>query len=532
MPPGRMPSTAVPVFPFAETLAFVVVEDSADDFELLVARLEAAFGSVLATRVDDRRTLEETLTRGGWAAVVCDHRLPRISSLEALAIARARDPDLPFVVVSGAVGEETAVELVQAGADDVVMKDRPERVAPALARAIEASRSRYRRREAEAALIESEARFRSLAANLPGMVFQIEADAGRLTPVFAGEGARRLFGIPPARLAAEPGAWLARLDPAQADRLRTRFLVATAGITTFEGDDAKSPAIFARHWIEEIVETASDADAGIEPRYIEFTARARRAGATRVLWDGIAIDITRQKEAEAGLTRSREELRELASHLAKVRENERAAIARELHDDVGSTLTAVKFQLQWLKGRLAGDAATLEKLAQLGALVDAAITASSRIMHDLRPAILDQGIVAALEWQARSFEQHTGVDCRFAASADEIALSPAQAIVVFRVCQEALNNVAKHAGARHVEVMLTASDDGVALEVRDDGTGIDPGAPDRRGRFGLTGMHERALAIGAEVSVGGRDDGPGTSVRLVLPVDAVAATGTAERSEA
>ena len=525
-----MPAAALS--PSADALSLVVVEDSQDHYELIVKRLEAAFGPVRAVHVSDRKALDTALARGPYAAVVSDHRLPGFTSLDVLAAVRARDRDVPFVIVSAAIGEEMAVRLMQAGADDVVMKDRLERLAPALARAIEASRSRHRRREAEAALIESEARYRSLAANLPGMVFQIEADAGRLRPVFASEGARRLFSLPPAQMAVEPGAWLTRLAPAHAERLRTHFQVATAGITAFEWEDTPSPssASPSRNWIEEVVETPSDAAAGIARRYIEFTARARRVGPTRVLWDGIAIDITRQKEAEAELKRSREELRELASHLAKVRESERAAIARELHDDVGSTLTAAKFQLQWLKGRVGSDAALLEKLAQLGGLVDGAITASSRIMHDLRPAILDQGIVAALEWQARSFEQHTSIACRFASSADEIALGPAQAIVVFRVCQEALNNVAKHAGAQRVEVMLTSADDGIALEIRDDGRGIDADAAARPGRFGLRGMQERALAIGADVAIGARDEGAGTSVRLTLPRDRLAVA--AERSEA
>ena len=398
---------------------------------------------------------------------------------------------------------------MQAGADDFVMKDKLARLGPALARAIEASRSRIRRREAESALIESEARFRSLAANLPGMVFQIEVDGARLRPAYAGEGARRLFGLTPADLAENPGAWLARLSREDVERLRTRLLVATAGVTSFDWDEtvpqSNAPA---RHWIDQVIVIPADDEAGVPVRYIEFTARARRVGSTRVLWDGIATDITRQKEAEVALTRSREELRELAGHLARVRESERAAIARELHDDVGSTLTGVKFQLQWLKGRVADDATLVGKLEQLNGLVDSAITASSRIMHDLRPAILDQGIVAALEWQARSFEQHTGMRCRFAAPAEEIALAPAQAIVVFRVCQEALNNVVKHAQASSVDVTFMLDDEGIALEVRDDGRGIGPGDTTKRGRFGLRGMQERALALGGGVIVGVRDEVP------------------------
>lgn len=517
MSPGALPSS-----PDSDSLALIVVEDSEDDYELVLARLRHAFGAVRTIRVDNRAALEQALDQGGWAGVLSDDRMPGFTSLEALQVTRARAPDLPFVIVSGALGEEFAVSAMQAGANDFVMKDKLGRLGPALAHAIEASRSRIRRREAESALVESEARFRALAANLPGMVFQIEVDGARLRPAYAGEGARRLFGLTPADLAENPGAWLAKLSPGDVERLRTQFLVATAGVTSFVWDQSMPQSNApAPHWIDQVIVIPADDEAGVPMRYIEFTSRARRVGSTRVLWDGIATDITRQKEVEVALTRSREELRELAGHLARVREGERAAIARELHDDVGSTLTGVKLQLQWLKGRVADDATLVSKLEQLNGLVDSAITASSRIMHDLRPAILDQGIVAALEWQARSFEQHTGLRCRFAAPSDEVALAPAQAIVVFRVCQEALNNAVKHAQASAVDVTFMLDDEGITLEVRDDGRGIAAGDTTKRGSFGLRGMQERALALGGEVSVGVRDDGPGTSVRLVLPAEPV-----------
>ena len=214
MSPGALPYPSA-----ADALALIVVEDSEDDYELLLARLRHAFGAVRTIRVDTRAALEQALDQGGWAGVLCDHRLPGFTSIEALQITRARAPDLPFIIVSGAIGEEIAVSAMQAGADDFVMKDKLGRLGPALARAIEASRSRVRRREAESALIESEARFRSLAANLPGMVFQIEVDGARLRPAYAGEGARRLFGLSPADLAANPGAWLAKLSREDVEQL-------------------------------------------------------------------------------------------------------------------------------------------------------------------------------------------------------------------------------------------------------------------------------------------------------------------------
>ena len=516
MSPDALPSPAD-----SDAPAILVVDASTDDFARIRARLRQALGNLHTVRVDSREALQHALHAGPWSAVLCDQRLPDLTAIDALRIARERVPDMAFLVVSSGAGEDSAIAALQAGADDFVMKDNLARLAPALTRALETSRTRMRHRAAESALIESEARFRSLAANLPGMVFQIEVDGAHLRPVYAGEGARRLFGLTQADLADNPGAWLSRLTRDDVEQLRTQLLVATAGVTAFDWETSPpQPSAPARHWIDQVIVIPADEEAGLPQRFIEFTSRARRVGNTRVLWDGIATDITRQKEVEAELMHSREELRELAGHLARVRESERAAIARELHDDVGSTLTGVKFQLQWLKGRVADDSALVGKLEQLNGLVDSAITASSRIMHDLRPAILDQGIVAALEWQARSFEQHTGLRCRFAASAEEIALVPAQAIVVFRVCQEALNNVVKHAQASGVDVTLTVEDDDIALEVRDDGRGISPSDTAKRGSFGLRGMHERALALGGSVAVGVRDDGPGTSVRLVLPLEA------------
>jgi signal transduction histidine kinase len=253
-----------------------------------------------------------------------------------------------------------------------------------------------------------------------------------------------------------------------------------------------------------------------DARWIDVTARARPVDGGRLLWDGIAIDVTPQKRAEQELRASREELRELSSHQARVREDERATIAREIHDDIGSTLTGVKFELAWLKGRRAGDAELARHFDQMDHLVDAVIASSTRIMHNLRPGILDEGIVAALDWQARTFSQRTGVPCVFVSSHDDIALGADSAVDVFRVCQEALNNIAKHAAASRVDVNLVAGDGELVLEVVDDGRGVASVDMAKRGHFGLRGMRERALALGGAVDVARRAHG-GTAVTLRIP---------------
>ena len=494
----RQPSPSRPA------LELIVIEDSLDDYELLLARLRAAKRTVNALRVETAADLERALGRGGWSAVIADHRLPGFTSLEALAIVRGGGHDLPFLIVSGAIGEEVAVEAMRAGADDYLMKDNLGRLEPALDRAIDAAASRRHRREAEAALAESEERFRALTANLPGMVFQLSVDErGKLALVYVSEGSRRLLGIGAREFVADPSRALAPLSQADIEALCARFRRAPSA--------AAPPS-----WLEFTAQIGPRDATGA--RWIEVTARARTLSSGGLLWDGIAIDITPQKRAEDELRASREELRELSSHQARVREEERATIAREIHDDIGSMLTGVKFELAWLKGRHAGDAELGRHFEQMDQLVDSVILSSTRIMHNLRPGILDEGIVAALDWQARTFQQRIGVPCLFVSSHDDIALGADSAIVVFRVCQEALNNIAKHAGASHVDVNLVAADGEVVLEVVDDGRGVAGVDMAKRGHFGLRGMRERALALGGAVDVAKGPRG-GTAITLRVPME-------------
>jgi len=482
----------------APPLALIVIEDSPDDYDLLLARLARGERKVDAVRVETRQALDEALTSRRWDAVISDHRLPQFTSLEALAVVRAHDRELPFLIVSGAIGEEVAVEAMRAGADDYLMKDKLGRLEPALTRALEAAAARRRQRAAEQALIESELRFRALTANLPGMVFQLEETDGRFALSYVSEGARRLFDVAPEALTSQPERWLAQVPRADALALRRALRGAAS-----ERHDL--------HWIGRVNTAAGDV------RWIEVAASARAVAPGCAIWDGIVTDITPQKQAESELRGSREELRTLAVHQTRVREQEREAIAREIHDDVGSTLTAIKFELAFLRNALKSDERFTAPLARVGQLIDTAILSSTRIMHDLRPGILDEGVVAALEWQARSFEQRMGIACRFASSHDEIPLSPEQAIAVFRICQEALNNVAKYAEARAVDIRLRAGSGRLTLDIGDDGKGIEPGDLNRPDRFGLRGMRERAHSLGGTVDIQGVP-GSGTRISVSLPL--------------
>ncbi len=347
-------------------IRILFVEDSEFDHELMLATLARDGIDVEALRVEEAGPMREALASRSWDAVVSDHNLPHFSSFEALKILRDSDLDLPFLVVSGELGEELAVETMLAGADDYIMKNRLKRLAPALRRSLEAARVRRERASAEAALRESELR-----------------------------------------------------------------------------------------------------------------------------------------------------LHELASHLETVKEHERAAFAREIHDDIGGTLTALKFDLAWLQRRanLAPEAAA--RLATAIETVEQTAIATQRVVRDLRPAVLDQGVVPALEWLTEQFAARTGIETHFDCNRDD-ELDQATSITLYRVCQEALTNVTKHAAASRVDVHLFMAADQVHLEIADNGRGLTSGDHAKPTSFGLTGMRERVRNLNGSVEISGAAD-QGTTIMVSLP---------------
>ncbi len=234
--------------------------------------------------------------------------------------------------------------------------------------------------------------------------------------------------------------------------------------------------------------------------------------------------------ADLELQASRRRLSELAQHLQTSVETERHAIAREIHDDVGGSLTALKFELDWIR-RHAGTADVQQRAVSALDTVTHAIESSQRIMQNLRPAILEQGLVAALQWMAQSFEKRTGIICEFRAGAglDGRALPTGVPLVAYRTVQEALTNVSKHAQATRVvvDVSLTGGekrgDQGgeqggvLSLEVSDNGRGLGRTDLAKARSFGIRGLHERASTVGGWIDLS--SGGTGTSLILSVPLD-------------
>ena len=348
---------------------------------------------------------------------------------------------------------------------------------------------------AEGSLRQSEARYRSLLGALPDVISRIRRDGlvldFHVPPVFATEfPAEALLGK--------------RLQDEIPADLAEGFVRAVAQV-----DDAPGPVTY-RYAVD-----SADGRFYREARIVPH-------GADEVL--SILRDVTPEAEAELGLRASKAELeasqaelRALAAHLQEVREEERAHLSREVHDTLGQQLTAIRYALGWFGRQVDGPEAE-ERLADARALVDDTISRVRQIAADLRPGVLDDfGLATALEWYAERVERRTGLVVAVQTSGDAETVPDEIATASFRIAQEALTNVARHARAETVRVSLTVGPDAVRLRVEDDGVGLDPATLDGRRSLGVLGMRERARAQGGALSFEGAP-GEGAAVAVTFPL--------------
>jgi len=236
----------------------------------------------------------------------------------------------------------------------------------------------------------------------------------------------------------------------------------------------------------------------------------------------ILRDITARKQAEDQLRRQQSELRELSAQVLEAREEEKTLIARELHDELGQLLTAMKMDLAWLLERLPGHDPALEaKAHQMNQVLDQTVGSVRRIAADLRPLMLDDlGLADAASWLVQDFARRSGIECRIdLPPAERIeALGRDSAIAVYRVLQEALTNIARHSGAKRAWAVLEAGEQALVLEIEDDGRGISPEELAKSRSLGVKGMRERVLYLGGELEVTRAPRG-GTRVRARVPLE-------------
>jgi PAS domain S-box-containing protein len=253
--------------------------------------------------------------------------------------------------------------------------------------------------------------------------------------------------------------------------------------------------------------------------YLEWLTITAVLGTERQVTNyvGIFSDITKRKDNE-------QQLRQLTAHIQTVREDEKTRIAREIHDDLGGTLTALKMEAYWLAGKLSGNkqaAPLLEHVESMTQLIDSAVSVTRRVITDLHPTILDDlGLVAALEWQSGQFQKRTGISCEVFGAEDrddERKLDKIKAINLFRIFQEALTNVSQHSGATRVNIEFHQTDEEVILSISDNGSGLPRKHIIAQTSYGMRGMRERVAQLDGQI-IFDSPPGGGLRVKVILPL--------------
>lgn len=258
------------------------------------------------------------------------------------------------------------------------------------------------------------------------------------------------------------------------------------------------------------------ADGGI--LWIDLSAAAIRDTGGR-LSSVVAVvhDITERKKAELALTQSRQKLRALSAHQTRILEEDRKHIAREIHDELGQQLTALKMDVSLLRMQLGDNPALRERTEAMGQLVDRTMAVVRQVATNLRPAAIDLGLLPAIEWLAEDFAARWEIECVVECADSDIPVNDLLATTAFRVVQESLTNIARHAEASSVHIALRRDHRVLRVIVHDNGRGFDTAAVGRKKAFGFFGMRERVLSVGGSVTVESAP-GAGTTVSITLPL--------------
>jgi two-component system, NarL family, sensor histidine kinase UhpB len=470
-------------------LTVLLIEDSEDDALLLLRELRRGGYEPTSRRVDTAAGMEAALDERAWDIVISDHSMPSFSSLAALKLLRDRGfADLPFIIVSGQIGEDVAVAAMRAGAQDYLMKDSLARLTSAIERELREAEIRRERRRAEE-------EYRSIFENAVEGIFRTTAEGKFVTvnPALA-----RMYGYPSPEVMMENVSSIGDQIYADPER-RAEFgrLVRRNGLV--QGFEMQ----------------VNRGDGGTS--WASVNARAVRDAAGAVVgYEGFVEDVTERKRAEEAL--------------AEIREAERRRIARELHDVVLQDLTYALQSLQISIRMPEGPDRDAEAERQLEAL--------RRSVGGIRDAIYDLRLEDAGEQTlARSLESIVDLNrqlspgCAFELFIEDgfpASLRGPAAVEVERVVQEALANVRRHSEAERAKVSLRTVDGEASVEIEDDGRGF---GEETTVGMGLTGMRERAHSLGGELEIGGKP-GVGTRVRLKVALAVLVGGEEEERARA
>ncbi len=468
---------------WASPCHILLIEDSLE-VTGLVQQTIASSGSGFTVEVAGR--LDAALRAVGEHppdAVVLDLGLPDSDGLDTLSRVSVHAPGVPVIVLTANDDESLALRALNLGAQDYVVKSPFEMrtLVRTINRAIQRSKS-------VRALREKHEQFRLMVNELPLVLWSTDRDLRLTTSMGA---ALRKFG------------------------LKEEELVGTL-LADYIGDPDSS---IVQHTRQALRGSSLQYEFAWQGRNLEiYQEPLRDAEAVIIGTVGMSLDVTERKSGEAQLRDSIASLRTLSHRLNVIREQERSRIARDIHDHLGQALTALKMDVAEVRRRVtAGDATAIdERLREMSALLDTTVDDVRRVATELRPVVLDDlGLVPAIESYLLDLDRRAGVHCVLATDGADLQIPHQRATALFRILQEALTNVIRHAGAQNIEVSLTSSDGDICLAVHDDGCGIPEAALQNPRTLGLLGMRDQATLFDGSVAVTG-GPGKGTTVTAHL----------------
>jgi len=480
------------------------VEASQDDLQQTLARLSENGFLVEYQRVDDAEAMKIALLEEQWDIVLCSYNPPAFGGLEALTLMQSLGIDLPFLFLSHNLREENIIRAIQAGAGDYIFQGNLNRLVPAIEHYLREAEIRREHRQMLLDLKENQARMQALISNLPGLAYQLlQSSSGEISFPYVSEGCHELLGIHPDQLQNNPALFIE--------------MIHSDDLSSYQNAFQKSAENLSFMYWEGRIKSLPEGPT----KWVNLRSSPRKMP-QGLQWEGMMFNITERKLAEIEAMRSQEQLRELSAHIQDVREQERLALAREVHDDMGSMLTAINMDIAWLGSRLGtSDPALVEKIRGVENLVNRCAAAAGNISRNLRPSALDNfGIVAAIEIEAHEFEQRTGIPCLLDTVDEDVAVPPNIAITLFRIFQEALNNIMKHAQAKKVRVLIHNRLNSVDLTVSDNGCGLKDQDRLKPRSFGLRGIQERVARFGGEVRINSKPE-QGTTIAVSIPKVAI-----------
>lgn len=540
-------------------LKILHLEDSSHDAELVKRCLKNARLDCEIKVVDTKVDFQNSLKYFNPDVILSDHSMPQFNSNEALRITQIRKSNAPFILVTGAVSEEFAAACIKNGADDYILKKNLARLPSAISHAM-------KHREAEKNLINSEKKFRDLFESNPMPTWVLDLPTFRFLSVNAaavkhyGYSKQEFLSMTALDIRPEEekekfinierwdsapyhaGVWKHSKKDGTIIHAEIR-----ASQIVFDGKPAR---LVLSNDVTELVfqneeKAKRAAELGIANKELAFQSEEKRKRAAELFIantelvfqnqekekraDELSVANEELQKAKEELMKSEIQIRNFAAHLNKVLEEERAGLAREIHDELGQQLVGIKIGLSSLKqGNTVSEdgspdvdspAWADEKINGMMQDVDNTLQSLRKIATALRPGILDtMGLIPSIKWLAKGFEKKTNIKCHFSPNTSQEKFEKNISTCFFRICQEALTNISKHAEASEVNIRVNQKENELIMKISDNGKGIATEKLENPFSMGLLGMRERANILGARLLIMSQKD-LGTTIQLMANVN-------------